>query len=311
MQKILTICLFWIIAAPLAADEYKQDILSHLAERLPQHLRVVESDLRYRDFPGNGSGRLSVAGQLMLTQDLYEVRTDQNQRPILPALQSRITSKGYSLTELRDALQRLRYIRIGILSLREVDVVTPIGSKTEFSAELYYMETVSGIRVSRSEVEFPDNLGLVAGAIPSQYYIVDHPSEDVVVQEVAGVIDALRAELAAEAERARQQAVAREQARLAALQPRVADCTWPEFESFDICFRVTLVRGGEPFTIAKSQNSNCIGRDDRRGTRLERSGDGTFIYLHDGSNQNVTFHIFEMEVGQRYRTANIDFTCGG
>lgn len=126
--------------------------------------------------------------------------------------------------------------------------------------------------------------------------------------EIAAEAAQAQAAIDAENARAAEIAAAREHARLAALEPDVESCIGREFSAFAICHRVTVKRGGAPFSITKTAAANAIMRDTRDGTRVEPNG-LTFTYYHDNPDlHEATFHVFEIEPGQTYRTANIDYT---
>ncbi|MBJ6370769.1 hypothetical protein [Sedimentitalea arenosa] len=106
-----------------------------IAQALPDYL--VPADIRFKAFGENGEGRFSVAGHLIVQNDL--VAPQPTHDVLMAVLQN---------TGLRWGVIEAAIARNFQNDLQEYHIVHPAGSLIDFTAELPFTDTVDGLRIS-------------------------------------------------------------------------------------------------------------------------------------------------------------------
>ncbi|MBB3192404.1 hypothetical protein [Halomonas cerina] len=126
--RLLQIALFLLVSTTAYAEPTRKAIIDYLEGRLPSHLDVT--DLKFKAFPyGSGVGRVSIEGQVKLTEQLL-VPVSEDPVPELFAKTNTIEEFEFARHQLpKHKIYKVKSIRVT--------------ERYPFSAELQYEERVS------------------------------------------------------------------------------------------------------------------------------------------------------------------------
>ena len=211
-------------ASSVIAQDKIDDLLQYIEAELPAHFGVATKSIQYKDFEDGSSGRMSVIGELVLKEHLVRVISQgggTDRRNV--RLRERVMSDGYTQQEWGQG-----FLRTGLTSFAEVQVLTPEGTRIPFRGEFPYFEAVDGYTFSgQPQYDTPQGEPLFSGQRNVTYYMANTTMFETLVTNLEKWIDSerivekdrLRQEQEAAAERARldaeTQAIEEEKARIA------------------------------------------------------------------------------------------------
>ncbi len=177
------------LTSTVVSSQTKQtQLLEFVRAQLPAGYSLVEDSFKFKDFPREAGGRMSVIGQMRLDVNLLAKMRRQDSAlgyADWPFLKKNLALRGY--TDAGDVGRAMRNFGMGLNSgnrLLEYAVVVPAGLTFPFDGELPYIETVSGIRLSgRLSYETPD--GLLPQEVREPHYVTGTPQSYQLVEQVA------------------------------------------------------------------------------------------------------------------------------
>uniref|UniRef100_UPI00404833CD hypothetical protein n=1 Tax=Yoonia sp. TaxID=2212373 RepID=UPI00404833CD len=311
---IFAVLLFMFSPFSAVADDQEGDLIRFINDNKPTYFELIPSSLVFRDFPSENGGRLSVIGDFRIRGPFVEVVGG------FANLSSMVGSRGYSANEVRKALDNLGFLRtFGASSVSELRVTQADGAIFSFSAELPYLETVSGIRLS-GQIEVGRPIGRPLSEIQGNHYFVGSPEFDNTVELVVSRIENARVEDERRREEelriAEEQRLAREAAEREANRVQTSPCT----DQFHVraeqegritnCLEITLQQGGDRHFQPGTDQFPCIRytRPEAIGhERIDNDGDGKAEGLELYSTRGrITITTYNIAKGATFRRE----TCG-
>ncbi|MEL7106221.1 MAG: hypothetical protein AAGM21_09895 [Pseudomonadota bacterium] len=188
-----------LVTGAARAEDKESQLLDYVRANLPPGYSLVVDDFRYKDFPSDGSGRMSVAGQMVLDVDLLAKMRRRDSAlgyPDWPFLKKRLTARGYTdVAEVQRALKTFGMGQQFNNTLFEYAVIMPKGFTVPFEAELPYIETVSGIRLS-GRLQYEKVPGLLPQDVREPHYVTGTSRSYQLIGQVADEIERQRAAFA-------------------------------------------------------------------------------------------------------------------
>lgn len=178
LRNFLTLVTIFI-ATTVHADDKSAALIDYLRENAPRSFILDEGSVEFRDFPRGDGGRISAIGNFVLSEPFVEVE------PRFTNLIAALQRQGYSLDEIWEALRQTRFWNVAwrTSNISELVVVSPAGSNFSFSAELPYLQTVSGIALS-GRPNFDQVPGQNLSSVTGDYYIVGTDSFDARLNQI-------------------------------------------------------------------------------------------------------------------------------
>jgi hypothetical protein len=183
--------MFSIILSLFGSVAYSEDkeklLIQYIEQQTPHYLKVFKASLRYKDFSSENGGRFSVAGELVVMENLITpTKTTRSSQP--ENLLRAVMDKGYSAQDLIGVAKEVGLYSSGSVLQEHLEhvVATPMGTTLPFEAELPYIDTVSGLKLS-GRLSYPKPQGRIQSEIPRSY-VVGSTEFDVLVENVVTVI---------------------------------------------------------------------------------------------------------------------------